>query len=118
MDDETFAKVTSDDPNSIRLRAKKIMLNNLSYLKMVVWVLLLMELVITITKYQSKRKNLKNLDTIAIWCLLIQHLDVAQQRNAMRKRKLPRKIVKDIWTDVQKNLGKFQGAFKKLCYSR
>ena len=27
-------------------------------------------------------------------------------------RKLPRKIVKDIWTDVQKNLGKFQGLFK------
>ena len=36
---------------------------------------------------------------------------VAQQRNADRDRKLPEKIVKKIWTDVQKNMGKFQGLF-------
>ena len=30
-----------------------------------------------------------------------------------RDRKLPEKIVKKIWTDVQKNLGRFQGLFKQ-----
>ena len=40
-------------------------------------------------------------------------LDVAQQRNAARERKLKRSLVKDIWTDVQKNLGAFQNIFGK-----
>ena len=38
-------------------------------------------------------------------------LEVAQQRNAQRVRKLPEKLVKKIWTDVQKNMGRFQGLF-------
>ena len=38
-------------------------------------------------------------------------LEVAQQRNAQRDRKLPEELVKSIWTDVQKNLGRFQGLF-------
>ena len=40
-------------------------------------------------------------------------LEVAQQRNAFRARKLPRKIVDTIWKDVQKNMGKFQSVFKQ-----
>ena len=40
-------------------------------------------------------------------------LEVAQQRNAFRARKLPRKLVKAVWTDVQKNMGRFQSAFKQ-----
>jgi hypothetical protein len=40
-------------------------------------------------------------------------LEVAQQRNAFRARKLPRKIVDTIWKDVQKNMGKFQSSFKQ-----
>ena len=39
-------------------------------------------------------------------------LEIAQQRNAQRDRKLPEKMVEKIWKDVQKNLGKFQSLFK------
>ena len=39
-------------------------------------------------------------------------LEVAQQRNAQRDRKLPEKMVDKIWKDVQKNMGRFQGLFK------
>lgn len=38
-------------------------------------------------------------------------LEVAQARNAARPRSLPEQLVKDIWTDVQKNAGKFQQLF-------
>jgi predicted kinase len=38
-------------------------------------------------------------------------LEVAQARNAARPRSLPEQLVKDIWTDVQKNAGKFQHLF-------
>ena len=40
-------------------------------------------------------------------------LEVAQERNKRRSRKLPEKIVEKIWNDVQKNLGRFQGLFKQ-----
>ena len=38
-------------------------------------------------------------------------LEVAQERNMKRKRKLPPPKVDEIWTDVQANLGAFQGLF-------
>jgi hypothetical protein len=38
-------------------------------------------------------------------------LDVAQARNMARERKLKPKLVKDVWIDVQKNLGQFQKLF-------
>ncbi len=38
-------------------------------------------------------------------------LDVAQERNANRDRKLPADLVEEIWNDVQQNLGKFQSLF-------
>jgi len=38
-------------------------------------------------------------------------LEVAQERNMKRKRKLPPPKVEEIWTDVQANLGAFQGLF-------
>ena len=38
-------------------------------------------------------------------------LEVAQERNKNRDRKLPADLVKEIWDDVQENLGAFQGLF-------
>ena len=39
-------------------------------------------------------------------------LDVAQERNAARTRKLPKDMVKQMWDEVQQNIGKFQRLFK------
>ena len=38
-------------------------------------------------------------------------LDVAQERNASRLRKLPEDLVEEIWSNVQQNLGAFQRLF-------
>ena len=38
-------------------------------------------------------------------------LEVAQQRNETRPRRLPANIVEDSWKDVQKNMAFFQGLF-------
>ena len=40
-------------------------------------------------------------------------LDVALERNAMRPRTIPEKIVTKSWRDVQQNLGKFSQFFKQ-----
>lgn len=39
-------------------------------------------------------------------------LPVAMERNRMRDRKLPDNIVKDLWNEVQKNIGRFQSIFR------
>ena len=38
-------------------------------------------------------------------------LDIAQERNQMRERKLDNKMVEKMWKEVQDNLGKFQKLF-------
>ena len=38
-------------------------------------------------------------------------LEVAQERNQNRDRKLPKDLVEEIWRDVQENMGKFQTLF-------
>lgn len=111
MDDETFSKVTSDDPNSIRSRAKKIMLKQFEMFKNNRLGVIVDGTGDNYNKISKQKKELEKLGYDCYMVFVNTTLDVAQQRNAMRKRKLPRKIVKDIWTDVQKNLGKFQGAF-------
>ena len=39
-------------------------------------------------------------------------LDTALERNRMRPRVLPDKVVEKMWNDVQKNIGKFQSLFR------
>ena len=112
MDDETFAKVTSDDPNSIRSRAKKIMLKQFELFKDGRLGVIVDGMSDNYNKISKQKKELEKLGYDCYMVFVNTTLDVAQQRNALRARKLPRKIVKDIWTDVQKNLGKFQGLFK------
>ena len=66
--------------------------------------------------YGKIRKKYTDLKKMGYDCYMIfvnTTLEVAQERNMKRDRKLPEKIVKKIWTDVQKNLGRFQGLFKQ-----
>jgi len=56
----------------------------------------------------------KSLDTLGYDSYMIfvnTSLEVALERNEKRARKLPEDMVKDMWTDVQRNIGKFQGLF-------
>jgi hypothetical protein len=66
--------------------------------------------------YAKISKQKKELEKLGYDCYMVfvnTSLEVAQQRNAFRARKLPRKLVKAVWTDVQKNMGRFQSAFKQ-----
>ena len=62
-------------------------------------------------KIKKKNTELKKLGYDTYMIYINTSLEVAQQRNAQRDRKLPEKLVKKIWTDVQKNMGRFQGLF-------
>ena len=62
-------------------------------------------------KIKSASEGLRGLGYDTLMIFVNTSLDVALQRNQMRPRTLPDKIVKASWEDVQKNLGKFQGYF-------
>jgi shikimate kinase len=64
--------------------------------------------------YDKISRTKKNLDTIGYDSFMIfvnTSLEVALERNRKRARTLPEPMVKDFWTDVQRNIGKFQGLF-------
>ena len=64
--------------------------------------------------YNKISRTKKNLDTIGYDSFMIfvnTSLEVALERNRKRARTLPEPMVKDFWTDVQRNIGKFQGLF-------
>ena len=63
------------------------------------------------SKIKKKNIELKNLGYDTYMLFINTTLEVALQRNAQRDRQLPEELVKKIWTNVQKNMGRFQGLF-------
>jgi len=63
------------------------------------------------SKIKKKNMELKKLGYDTYMIFVNTTLEVALQRNAQRDRRLPDKMVKEIWENVQKNLGKLQGLF-------
>ncbi len=63
------------------------------------------------SKIKKKNIELKKLGYDTYMIFVNTTLEVALQRNAQRDRRLPDKMVKEIWENVQKNLGKLQGLF-------
>jgi hypothetical protein len=62
-------------------------------------------------KIERKKKILEELGYDTYMVFINTSLEVAQERNANRDRKLPEDLVEEIWTDVQANLGAFQSLF-------
>ena len=65
--------------------------------------------------YSKITAEKKKLESIGYDCYMVfvnTSLKIAQQRNLERTRRLPPKILKKSWQDVQNNLGKFQGLFR------
>jgi predicted kinase len=113
LDDEVFQKITSDDPNSVRSRAKNIMLKQYENYKDGRLGVIIDGTGDDYAKISKQKKELEKLGYDCYMVFVNTTLEVAQQRNAFRARKLPRKIVDVIWKDVQKNMGKFQSSFKQ-----
>jgi hypothetical protein len=112
MSDAEFAKVTTG-ANSPRGKAKTI-----KKAKEKLYVQGRLGLLIDGTgddygKISTKVKELKKVGYDCYMIFVNTTLEVAQERNARRDRVLPEKMVQKIWSDVQKNMGRFQGLFKQ-----
>lgn len=62
-------------------------------------------------KIKNQKKHAESLGYDTYMVFVNTSLDVALERNRSRDRTLPDEIVKQIWKDVQENMGKFQGLF-------
>jgi predicted kinase len=62
-------------------------------------------------KIASQKKKLEKIGYDSYMIFVNTSLEVALQRNQSRDRVVPEDIVKKSWSDVQNNLGKFQGLF-------
>ena len=65
-------------------------------------------------KYNSIKKKKMELEEIGYDCYMVfvhTYLEIAQQRNMQRARKLDPELVEASWRDVQKNREVFQGLF-------
>lgn len=60
---------------------------------------------------QQKRNELETIGYDTYMLFVNTNLETALRRNAMRSRSLPDALVKEIWNDVQDNIGKFQLMF-------
>ena len=108
---ELFAKLTSDDPKSVRSKAKKLTdFRKKGYMKGKLGMIIdgTGHNVAKIEK-QKKALGLQGYDTYMVF--VNTTLDVALERNSKRSRVLPEKIVTQSWNDVQKNIGRFQQLF-------
>jgi len=114
MDDEEFKALTDpNDPNSIRSRASKVKKRQMAQFTKEDSRL---GVIIDGTgdnysKIERKKLALEELGYDTYMIFVNTTLEVAQERNAGRGRVLPTKLVEEIWTDVQANLGAFQRLF-------
>ena len=110
MTDEEFKKATEGE-GSPRIKAK-----NITDMKQKLYTQGRLGLLVDGTgddfsKIKKKNIELKKLGYDTYMLFINTTLEVALQRNARRDRQLPEELVKKIWTNVQKNMGKFQGLF-------
>jgi len=111
MSDEEFKKATEGE-GSPRAKAKKITDARQKLYTQGRLGLLIDGTGDNYAKIKKKNIELKKLGYDTYMLFINTTLEVAQQRNALRgERRLPEKLVKKIWTDVQKNMGRFQGLF-------
>ena len=63
-------------------------------------------------KIKSEKKKMEHMGYDCYMVAVNTSLEVAKMRNSKRKRALPEDILEKSWSDVQNNLGKFQGLFR------
>lgn len=113
MSDDMFDFVTSDDPNSIRSKAKDLMVKRFDQYKNGRLGVIIDGTGDDYKKIEGQKQDMQKLGYDCYMVYVNTTLEVAQARNMARERKLKPKIVNDIWIDVQKNLGDFQKLFGK-----
>ena len=106
-----LTKIDPEERDLLRLRAK-----NLTNQQQSLYISGRLGLILDGTgkDYNKIDKIKRQLDTIGYDSYMIfvnTSLEVALERNQKRARTLPDDMVKSMWTDVQRNIGKFQGLF-------
>ena len=67
-------------------------------------------------KIEKQANRLRELGYEVAMIFVNTDLDTALERNRKRDRSLPNEEVKNMWKDVQKNLGKFQNFFRQKMF--
>jgi len=106
-----LTKIDPEERDLLRLRAK-----NLTNKQQSLYISGRLGLILDGTgkDFNKIDKIKRQLDTIGYDSYMIfvnTSLEVALERNRKRARTLPDDMVKSMWTDVQRNIGKFQGLF-------
>ena len=106
-----LTKIDPEERDLLRLRAK-----NLTNQQQSLYISGRLGLILDGTgkDFNKIDKIKRQLDTIGYDSYMIfvnTSLEVALERNQKRARTLPDDMVKSMWTDVQRNIGKFQGLF-------
>ena len=109
--DLDLTQIDPDERDMLRLRAK-----NITNAQMKLYIDGRLGLILDGTgkDFDKISRTKKNLDTIGYDSFMVfvnTSLEVALERNRKRARTLPEPMVKKFWTDVQRNIGKFQGLF-------
>jgi predicted kinase len=109
---EEFEALTDDDdPNSPRSKGKSLRNRQRDFLEAGRVGMVIDGTGDNYDKIAAKKAMLEDLGYDTFMIFVNTTLDMAQERNAKRDRVLPEKLVEDIWTDVQSNLGGFQTLF-------
>ena len=111
MTDDMFDLVTSDDPNSIRSKAKTIMIQRFDRYKDGRLGVIIDGTGDDYGKILKQKGEMQKLGYDCYMVYVNTTLEVAQARNMARERKLKPKLIKSVWIEVQKNLGGFQRLF-------
>lgn len=62
-------------------------------------------------KIERHKKKIEQIGYDTYMVFVNTSLEVALERNQNRERKVPEEVVKESWTEVQQNMGKFQNLF-------
>jgi predicted kinase len=111
LDDETFKKITSDEPGSIRSDAKRLVTNMMNH-----YISGRLGIIVDGTghnpeKIKRQAEMLKSMGYDLQMVFVNTSLEKALDRNKKRDRTLPSDIVKQKWEIVQHNIGKLKEIF-------
>jgi predicted kinase len=107
---DDFNKLTSG-PDSLRNRAKRLTSKKLSLYRNSKLGLIIDGTGDSIESIQQKKKVMESFGYDCFMIFVNTSFEVALERNNQRNRKLPEKLVKDIWNKCQLNIGHYQNLF-------
>jgi cytidylate kinase len=109
-DPELWKKITVD-PDGVREKAKQLTNQQKAFYEAGRLGLILDSTGDNFDKIKKQKEHAESLGYDTFMVFVNTSLEVALERNAKRDRTLPDNLVKDIWSHVQENMGKFQSLF-------